>query len=359
MRVKLLLVITALGLTPFTSAQATVSLPTVTPVPIPVGTPITPGGGPTLDNFVSQDLFANTSVDWTIAAIVVNLTAGSIYQDAAGSPSGAGPASPSVIAVAPSVEFDSYVTTTAGFGAAVEGAAGDLGDLLFKPDETTGLSASWHGFADDQNNIGATRIGRFTFSDDAQGTWSLAVGEKFSRADKFLSNPIVNGQMIVSPLPGDLNFDGFVGIEDLNTVLGVWNHDVTPGDHRAGDPTGDGFVGIEDLGHVLANWNAGFVPLVPDTVQGLVGDLDGDGFVGIDDQNILLSNWNLDVPPADPRADPSGDGFVGIEDKVNGNWNAGTPPMPSTGPTPPVVIPEPGTLGVLMICGVGLIRRRA
>ncbi len=352
MRYRTDLAAAALALTSFTTAQATISLPTVTPVPIPAGTLITDGGGATLDSFVSQDLFANTSLDWTIAAIVVELTAGSIYQDTAGG--AIGPASPIVIGAAPSVEFDTYLTNTAAF-TAIEGAAGDLGDLVFKPDETTGLSVSWHGFADDQNNIGATGIGRFTFSDDAQGTWSLAVGEKFSTADKFVSNPIVNGQMIVDPLHGDLNFDGFVGIEDLNIVLGNWNQNPTPGDLPAGDISGDGFVGLEDLNSVLTNWNAGTPPrpTVP-VFMGLPGDRNGDGFVGIDDK--VNTNWNATVTPGDIIVgDMSGDGFVGIDDQniLISYWNTGTPPALG------VTIPEPGALALLAVGCVALFRPRA
>jgi hypothetical protein len=65
---------------------------------------------------------------------------------------------------------------------------------------------------------------------------------------------------ILQALAGDLNSDGFVGIEDLNIVLGNWNDTVTPGDLLMGDPSGDGFVGIEDLNQVLGNWNAGTPP---------------------------------------------------------------------------------------------------
>ena len=61
-------------------------------------------------------------------------------------------------------------------------------------------------------------------------------------------------------LPGDLNGDGFVGINDLNLVLSNWNQNVTPGDTLAGDATGDGYVGIDDLNTVLPNWNAGTPP---------------------------------------------------------------------------------------------------
>ncbi len=60
-------------------------------------------------------------------------------------------------------------------------------------------------------------------------------------------------------LDGDLDGDGFVGISDLNLVLGNWNQNVPPGDPSA-DPSGDGFVGIADLNVVLGNWNAGTPP---------------------------------------------------------------------------------------------------
>jgi hypothetical protein len=66
---------------------------------------------------------------------------------------------------------------------------------------------------------------------------------------------------LASPLmDGDLNGDGFVGVDDLNIVLGNWNQNVAPGDLLAGDPTGEGFVGVDDLNIVLGNWNAGTPP---------------------------------------------------------------------------------------------------
>ena len=66
-----------------------------------------------------------------------------------------------------------------------------------------------------------------------------------------------------SLLTGDLDGDGFVGINDLNIVLGNWNQNVPPANPLA-DPSGDGFVGIDDLNAVLGNWNAG----TPPTAQG-------------------------------------------------------------------------------------------
>jgi hypothetical protein len=70
--------------------------------------------------------------------------------------------------------------------------------------------------------------------------------------------------LIAAPT-GDLNNDDFIGIEDLNIVLGHWNQFVTPYQPLQGDPSGDGFVGLEDLNFVLGNWNAGTPPGVGDT----------------------------------------------------------------------------------------------
>ncbi len=65
---------------------------------------------------------------------------------------------------------------------------------------------------------------------------------------------------VTDALPGDLNGDGFVGLDDLDIVLGNWNQNVTAGDWSHGDPSGDGYVGLDDLDIVLGNWNAGTPP---------------------------------------------------------------------------------------------------
>ena len=66
-------------------------------------------------------------------------------------------------------------------------------------------------------------------------------------------------QAFFGGLAGDLDGDGFVGIADLNIVLGNWNLSVPPANPLA-DPSGDGFIGIADLNVVLGNWNAGTPP---------------------------------------------------------------------------------------------------
>jgi N-acetylneuraminic acid mutarotase len=88
---------------------------------------------------------------------------------------------------------------------------------------------------------------------ETEGTTVL--GESFAHhPDLYL-----RGDVTVLVLDGDLDGDGFVGIADLNIVLGNWNQNVPPGDPLA-DPSGDGFVGIADLNVVLGNWNAGTPP---------------------------------------------------------------------------------------------------
>jgi PEP-CTERM motif len=77
-------------------------------------------------------------------------------------------------------------------------------------------------------------------------------------ATMYFDNILIT-RTIADLLPGDLDGDGFVGITDLNLVLGNWNQNIPPGDPLA-DPSGDNFVGIEDLNTVLGNWNAGVPP---------------------------------------------------------------------------------------------------
>ena len=76
-----------------------------------------------------------------------------------------------------------------------------------------------------------------------------------------LAEAWIEQHLINDALEGDLNGDGFVGVDDLNIVLVNWNQSVTPGDLGSGDPTGEGFVGVDDLNIVLVNWNNGTPPV--------------------------------------------------------------------------------------------------
>ncbi len=60
-----------------------------------------------------------------------------------------------------------------------------------------------------------------------------------------------------SPIPGDLDGDGSVGVQDLLLLLGAWGScdDCTPGKSMCfGDLDGDCTVGVADLLILLANW---------------------------------------------------------------------------------------------------------
>ena len=138
---------------------------------------------------------------------------------------------------------------------------------------------------------------------------------------------------------GDLNHDGFIGIQDINSVLGSWNQSTAPVT-LAGDSDGDGFIGIQDLNTLLGHWNE---YVTPGDMQ--AGDFNGDGFIGIQDLNTLLGIWNQNFAPLLPlTGDSNGDGFVGIEDlnHVLGNWNAGTPPGEDS-----YLVPEPSVVSIL------------
>lgn len=101
--------------------------------------------------------------------------------------------------------------------------------------------------------------GLYIDSYDGMQTWGPP-NQITSPAKRHLS--IVNLELDGPRLEGDLNDDGFVGIEDLNVVLSNWNQNVEVGSWIFGDPTGDGFVGIEDLSVILGNWNTGTPPTI-------------------------------------------------------------------------------------------------
>ncbi len=161
----------------------------------------------------------------------------------------------------------------------------------------------------------------------------------------------LSGEVFRVALRGDLDGDGFVGITDLNQVLGQWNNGTPPAD-LPGDLDGDRFVGISDLNIVLGIWNQNVTP-----GDAMAGDPSGDGFVGLEDLNLILSNWNAGIPLSSLQVgDVNGDGFVGIADlnAVLGNWNAGTPPPPEA----LALVPEPQTLALSGLSCVALLRRR-
>jgi len=111
-------------------------------------------------------------------------------------------------------------------------------------------------------------MGGVTLSDVDKITISLS-GAGFG------AHLIVREFAFVTQLDGDLNGDGFVGVDDLNILLANWNQNVTPGDLLSGDATGEGFVGVDDLNILLINWNVGTPPpaearVIPEPTAGMI-----------------------------------------------------------------------------------------
>ena len=127
------------------------------------------------------------------------------------------------------------------------------GALLSMTASSTGLAGA--GDIDLSNDSPFNLSGRY----DSQLNEGGSVDD-FAIWNSVLSATDIASLAGVSVLIGDLNGDGFVGIGDLNIVLGNWNQNVTAGDPLQGDPSNDGFVGIDDLNTVLGNWNSGTPP---------------------------------------------------------------------------------------------------
>jgi hypothetical protein len=119
-----------------------------------------------LTGYRTFDLQFNTPVsDWTASALLLELSAGSIYQPPLG---GDRPMPSDFFSFAPELEFDTYVGVP---GSSIAGGAGDIqggGAFEFS---TERLSATFFNTA--KTDIGRFSIGRVTLSDDAVGSWSL------------------------------------------------------------------------------------------------------------------------------------------------------------------------------------------
>ena len=86
----------------------------------------------------------------------------------------------------------------------------------------------------------------------------------------------------------------------------------------------------------------------------LPGDVTGDGWVGGDDLTVILTNWGLSGRTRE-QGDLTGEGFVGGDDysQVLTYWGTGIPPESVI-----TAVPEPATLGLLLVGGLALLRRR-
>jgi hypothetical protein len=156
------------------------------------------------------------------------------------------------------------IFTLAAGGKSIEIGSGVFGDYLYAggPSSLSGADGAVIVRYDASGNMEVFAEGFLPTNDNPIRTlaiqndtmWAINVDDALYRITP-----------VPEPITGDLNFDGFVGLADLNIILGNWNLWVPPGDPRAdvggvGGTGPDGFVGIDDLNVVLGNWNAGTPP---------------------------------------------------------------------------------------------------
>lgn len=69
---------------------------------------------------------------------------------------------------------------------------------------------------------------------------------------------------ILTVISGDLNGNGYVGLDDVQLILDNWNENVPVLAYNMGDVNGDGYVGLDDLQSVQDHWNNGTPPSTTD-----------------------------------------------------------------------------------------------
>lgn len=145
-----------------------------------------------------------------------------------------------------------------------------------------GTNKQWLGTQ--SYNPGAfTQLGPGPQNDQSQGdgaeVWINGSGSSspfiYIKFQPFYTGPIafdaIKVTSVPAPIPGDLNFDGVVDIQDLTIVANTW---LTKTDFR-GDASGDGRVDIQDLTLIANNWlhTDGSQTLVPEPASAVLAGI--------------------------------------------------------------------------------------
>lgn len=157
--------------------------------------------------YVSQSLDVDTSMDWLAANLIVNLTQGSFYQDAI--ISGFGPPSSALVSVLPSTRWDTYVTGSLGLDGGAPASAGgavDLGGNPIATFDTNHIDLNW--FTTSTTDIGAFSLGRFTLTNDAEGTFILRLDTLGQTAPLLLTGIVHDGYLTAVPEVNTIVFTG-------------------------------------------------------------------------------------------------------------------------------------------------------
>lgn len=164
-------------------------------------------------SFVSQDLRATVTTDWTAAALLTNLTSGSLYQNVAAGPQDTGPST--FAAFIPALAFDTYAASATGVAGDVSFAGGavDIGGAPAKTMDTAKFDASW--FDTVVGSGGTFSLARLTFSSNANGSLKVLVASAGDNAGTVTEFNVVNGAVVAVPEPASL---GLLGLGALGLV---------------------------------------------------------------------------------------------------------------------------------------------
>ena len=215
--------------------------------------------------------------DWFGAALRVELSAGSVYQNT-GTGSGNAPPDPANFATNPDLQYDSYMTggtdsaspSTIGLAPFVLGNACDIDGSTPEPVafDTAGIDAAWVSM-EDTPPAGDLMLGRVTLTDDAQGTFKFRIGFGVSGEIFYLGGAIVDGEMLltgaVAPpaVPGDFDGDRDVDVSDLG-ILATNYGTIGGATLSMGDANNDGNVNVSDLGILATHYGTVAAAAVPE-----------------------------------------------------------------------------------------------
>ena len=97
----------------------------------------------------------------------------------------------------------------------------------------------------------------------------------------------------------------------------------------AGDVNGDGFVGIEDLDLLLAYWG----DAAASSSLAAAADLNDDGTVNSPDLSLLIANWGAGTPPLEPTSNDDDDAGPGNNNSSGGGGGEGNSDSGDNNPT--------------------------
>ncbi len=193
---------------------------------------------PALADATIIDLLVDSETDLLLSYDVDLSTVGTIYNHSLEEADDAAP-NPAAVSIFPALGADSHYAYGDKLGGDLSSPSGDFPLSVGAPLPI----ATYNGL-----------LARITVLNDADATIS---GTVYVSTDGTTSTAIEYATS--SGIPGDLNGDGFVGLDDLDIVLTSWNQTIPPGNPLA-DPSGDNYVGLDDLDIVLNHWNEGTPP---------------------------------------------------------------------------------------------------